>query len=430
MKKTNLSKYLIIILLSFLLFQDLIESIIKINFIGYIDEIFIIAFFILSIINILSTKKINVISIYLILFLLLFSILGIISCYINSSFNLKNVILSNFISIKFWLLVFSIINLNFKEKTLNNIKDSLEFLGFVVASFAIVNLVLQDKYYSLLPISPMYRFGIISVNSLFGHPGRYGWFMLFMTIYYFSQYKINNKKEFLSRMIVFAVLSLLSLRTKVIIGLVMILLVDFFVNRKFRFNFKKIFIVIFITGLLLFSFKNVIKNTYKLYFNDNEKEARVVLNKQSIYIMKRYFPFGVGFGKYGSYLAKVNYSEYYYLYGFYKIYGLKPQKSNYATDTFWPAIIGETGFLGLVLYIGIMLYLLNYLKKSYLYNKTIFGIFGFLAYIQSICESLGEPSFNSPPQNVFLAIVVGLSISTYLIQNKIHIENNIKEFKK
>lgn len=138
--------------------------------------------------------------------------------------------------------------------------------------------------------------------------------------------------------------------------------------------------------------------------------------------MKDYFPLGVGFGKYASWYARIYYSEYYYKYNMDRVYGLEPSNPVFATDTFWPTVFGETGFLGSTIYILLLVYiyslLLRTIKNNYDYISNIYSLFALLAFIQTICESMGEASFNSPPQNIFVALIIGIALSSSYSKEK------------
>lgn len=409
MSNFNFKKLLIFILIVLLIFNETICDALSINFLSYADELFVLILFVYSIVSILIRKTINKFSIYLLFFIILFSFVGILSCYLNSKFNFKLVILSNFLTIKFWLLLFSFCNISFSKNTRKSFKECLETIGKIVIVFALFNILFPNLFYKLSPYTISHRFGFVCIISLFNHPGKYGWFMLFMAIYYYNEYKNTKQKKFIFNSIIFLIFSIFSFRTKVIIGVVVIVLYELIINNKKI--IKYLVPTCIILGIVLFSFRNIIINTYNLYFSNsynNKNEARVVLRKYGKKIMINYFPLGVGFGKYGSYYAKSNYSEYYTKYGFENIYGLSKYQNNYATDTFWPSIYAETGFIGFLLYICMLLIVYYYLRKTVSYYNSSFAI---LIFIQSICESFGEPSFNSSPQYLFLAMVIGYTIS-------------------
>ena len=312
---------------------------------------------------------------------------------------------------------------------MEDVIECLEIITKIVVVIAIFNFLFPSIYSNLFPFAKvMKRFGLVSVTSLFYHPGKYGWFMLFMSILYYSKYKSNNDKKDKRNMIICGLLSLLSFRTKVIIGLIVIFLVANFFNKKIK--LKNIIISIFVAISFLLIFNNIIGNTYNLYFTDTEGvSARQALNRTSLKIMDDYFPLGVGFGKYGSWFSKIYYSEYYSIYNIDSIYGISPEHSNFIIDVFWPSIIGESGFLGFVIYILIIILIFKCLGNR-LKNKEISRInyiyctLAKYALIQSICESFGEQSFNSSPQNIFLAFVIGFSLCNVKQQNVMNRRDN------
>lgn len=416
----NIKKITIYIIIILLLFQESITRIFNIGIIDYLDEIATIGLLFFSLINIGKNKKINKVSFILTILVILFSILGQLSYYINSDYELIKGLLSNFLAIKFFIIIIALANVNLENKTKEYIFQALELCGKLVIVVAVFNFIMPEIYSQLFPFAIVsYRFGLVSVTSLFYHAGRYGWFMLFMALLYYSKYKIYKNKKDKIWMIVCAIFSLLSFRTKVIMSLVVIILYETILNKKI--NLKQILIASTVLIAVITIFKDNITNTYNLYFTDsNGMSARQALNVNSIKIMQDYFPLGVGFGKFGSWYARIYYSEYYYIYNMNNIYGLRPDAPGFATDTFWPSILGETGFLGSIVYIIMLIFIFVTLRKKY-NNQTDniskeYNLLAMLALLQTICESFGEPSFNSPPQYIFVGIIIGIALSN---KNKI-----------
>lgn len=410
----KLKKLAIYILIMLLLFQNSISRIFNNNAIlNSIDEIFIIIALIISISNIISKKKINKYSLIILIFAIAFSIIGIISCKINSEFILSRVIVSCFLSIKFFILIFAVLNTKIKEEDKEHIIEALEFWCKVVIIIAIFNILFPNIYKEIFTFALVtYRFGFVAVTSLFYHTGRYGWYMLFMALLYYSKYKKDKNKNDKIWMIICTIFSIFSFRTKVIISIVIIILLENIINKKIKLtrlitSFGVIFTIMIV-------FNNVIMNTYNLYFNSNDDStARQALMQNSIKILTTYFPLGVGFGKYGSWYARKYYSDYYYKYKMDTIYGLLPSEPIFATDTFWPSIFGETGILGTIIYISMLIYIMKMLikKKNILDKNSIYYNWAFFSLIQTICESFGEPSFNSPPQYIFVGLVIGIALN-------------------
>ena len=92
----------------------------------------------------------------------------------------------------------------------------------------------------------------------------------------------------------------------------------------------------------------VVAVTYHDYLGNGAPEARTVLTVDSFKVAGGYFPGGAGFGRFGSAVAAENYSPEYVARGYPTVWGLgrTEEDGRFLTDTEWPAIIGEAGFLG------------------------------------------------------------------------------------
>ena len=94
----------------------------------------------------------------------------------------------------------------------------------------------------------------------------------------------------------------------------------------------------------------VAEATYSDYLAAGTPEARTVLTVDSFDVAAQHFPLGAGFGRFGSAVAASTYSPEYVERGYPEIWGLgmTPESGRFLTDTEWPAIIGESGFVGAV----------------------------------------------------------------------------------
>lgn len=413
--KINISKVFIYFVVFIFLFEDTISSLININFLSYMDELTTLGLLLVSFISTLYKKRIKTVSFKLLCLTFLFSLIGTISCFINSEFILSRVIYSNFLAIKFLITIISVSNLDIKKSTYKYIFEAMVFYGIVNAMIGIYNFIFAENYYATFPfVEKSYRYGFPSLSGMFNHPGKYGWFMLATSIIsyliYRDEYQKKNKKYFILSL-VFAISALLSFRTKVIMGLAIVIAYEMFVKNIKRINPNKIMIALIGIIAVIVIFNDLIENTYNLYFTNNIIEsARQSLLTNSIKIMNDYFPLGVGFGQYGSWYARIYYSSYYWKYKMTSVYGLYPSNPIYATDTYWPSIFGETGIIGAIIYIYILFYIFKMLKKNNIKNLLVSNI-AILLLVQTICESFGEPSFNSSPQCIIVALIVGIGLS-------------------
>lgn len=79
--------------------------------------------------------------------------------------------------------------------------------------------------------------------------------------------------------------------------------------------------------------------------------ARAQLLLKAFSVAGDHFPWGAGFGTYGSHFSAVHYSPLYYMYGLNGIHGLGLNGTGFICDSFWPMILGQTGYSGLIFYL-------------------------------------------------------------------------------
>lgn len=415
--KINLKKLLIFVVVTILLFQDSFSEIIKLSVINYIDELFIVFYFLYALFK--SKGRIPKVALNILIGTILLFFLGVVFCLINSSYNMFSLIMGGFLIIKFFVLLSAIIIKPLEDSTRENIVKSIKILGVISIITGVINLIFPYIWADLINYTYVYkRMGLTSVMGLFVHAGQYGWFMVFVSIIYLSEYKsgINNRGNKL--FIIYSIAAILSLKVKVIISIFIIFFAYTYIVDNKKINIKQVVLLIFVGLIIMICFGDLISYTYKQYFTVNEggTSARYALLNGSLEIMKDYFPFGVGFSKFASFYAAQNYSEYYFIYGLSKVYGLQYGNVFFGTDTFWPIIFGETGFIGTVIYISMLVYLIKNMKISirksrYIEKQYLYAVLGAFVFIQALIESTGEPIFNSSPQNIFIAISVGTSIS-------------------
>lgn len=127
------------------------------------------------------------------------------------------------------------------------------------------------------------------------------------------------------------------------------------------------------------------------YIELSGQSARSVLLQTSFEIMEDYFPIGTGFGTFGSDVAREFYSPVYVCYGFLRHYELQ-RDSAFFSDTFWPIIMGQTGFLGTACYLLALLLLFSKALQVRAVSRRAYGAVLFLlAYL--LISSTSEPTF-------------------------------------
>ena len=154
---------------------------------------------------------------------------------------------------------------------------------------------------------------------------------------------------------------------------------------------------------------------YDFYFSPYAYTmARGQFAINSLDIAKKNFPFGSGFGTFGSRMAQLYYSPLYYQYDMMTTIGVTPDHPAYACDTFFPCILAESGWLGLVAYLGLIFILFIYIMQSQkktdrseLSYYAVFTAFCLLAY--ELLETTGTLAF-SETYSILIAIPFAFAI--------------------
>lgn len=136
--------------------------------------------------------------------------------------------------------------------------------------------------------------------------------------------------------------------------------------------------------------------------------ARSLLTLTSLKILNDYFPIGTGFGTFASHGAAVNYSPVYFKYGLNNYWELSDANPNaFFDDTFWPIIIGQSGIMGTLAYVWLLVKMFCINTKVRVLSKHMYATVLFVfAYL--IISSTSEPSFNNAVA-IPMAMLLGYS---------------------
>ncbi|MDR6211000.1 hypothetical protein QE364_002719 [Nocardioides zeae] len=151
------------------------------------------------------------------------------------------------------------------------------------------------------------------------------------------------------------------------------------------------------------------------YLGEGSEEARTVLTVAGFGLASQLFPFGAGFGRFGSRTAAENYSPDYYTLGFDAVYGLGPGSDDgfFLTDTAWPAIIGESGYIGAASFLAFLLITLRWLVSQLRVSDLELRVAARASIglmVITIIDSLGAPVFSSPPAYGIAFVAVGVTV--------------------
>lgn len=141
-----------------------------------------------------------------------------------------------------------------------------------------------------------------------------------------------------------------------------------------------------------------------VYYYTSDGFARNEITRASLEVARDYAPLGAGFATFGSNVTgnPEYYSPLYYAYGLSTVYGLTPTSASFVSDTFWPTVLGQFGYLGAVVYL-VLLYLMFSIAKKKAPTLPVLALFAYL-----LISSTSESAFFNP-SSVFLALCIGLA---------------------
>ena len=373
----NVVNYSIMILLLILVFSDYLASTVA-PFFSYTDETLMAYITLLAIfrivanggkVNILRSEK-YIVCIYVILFIV--GILGnSLSRYQSNNYAIFIDSISFFKF--FWTYVFSIIWFqNDYSKSLDfSVKKFPKLLVYISIFVEICNIFIGTFVYEID------RKTGIKVFSFGGH----AYFASAILACVIAVLMVNFKTNKLYIVVCLAILAL-TMRAKAFgyIALVILSIIVFSKRVKIR-------------NLILATIAMLIVAREKIafYFFSADGMRGKLLNA-SIEIAKSFFPIGSGFATFGTLSSGQFYSKAYYLYGFYTYWGTSKEHYGFITDGGWASIIGQLGFLGLILYCCMFIFMIFSIKyRAKISTKIPFVLL--IGYI--IIASTNENSLNS-----------------------------------
>ena len=390
--------YIYIILMYLLILQPFLEN--NISIFSYMDEVLALAFLFFLIVKIIKKKgviRVSKINLLMIVSLFILLCIGLISNIIYKYQQTKSVFFDVVLVYKFFFVYFGT-EVFFKDKIFENrdkivINKNVKVITMFLAILTIFNYV-----FDIFPYSEI-RFGIKSNVLFFGHPSGLASTCVFL-IANSLIFGCNAKHKY---GIIFILLLLIvsTLRMKAIAFAIIATLVIIYVNKlNKKIKLNKIIIVGLICVIVAFE-------QIQFYFIENNQTARGELLRTSFEIANDYFPLGTGFGTFASHFSEENYSPIYEIYGINNVWGLSEDFSAFISDSFWPMIIGQFGYIGTVLYMICIITIYLKIQKGYSKENKEVYIAKLLTLLYLLISSAAESAFVNPlaiPLAIILAI--------------------------
>lgn len=226
------------------------------------------------------------------------------------------------------------------------------------------------------------RYGLKSFMFINPNPGDYeNILILSLIILHITSY--YTRQSYTALKIITIILILSTLRGKAIGFIATYIILVIVINRYNRISTKSL--IILVTLGIIGGYSQI-----RYYFLDNVT-PRSVFVIYGLETANDYFPFGSGYSTYGSNMAKINYSPLYTEYGFNNIWGMNEEEQQFLNDNFWPMIMGQYGWIGLIIYIGILLIMFKLINNE-IFNRQL-KIAGFSIFFSLVYSSVGGPVF-------------------------------------
>lgn len=268
-----------------------------------------------------------------------------------------------------------------------------------------------------------YRLGIPSLTGIFDHPLGLASVMGMAFLAILSYRRIVERSVLsLVLLLTTGVVGILTFRRKSIASVAIVAVGSRLVLPGKRTRFMILLVMLVPLALLLgwAPLTEVVVNTYNEYFSNIGATARTTMTIDSAILAVAAFPLGVGLGRFGSAVASSNYSPVYEELGYTRIYGMGPgERGGFLADTFWPSILAETGFFGLLLYFaGLILAVYPGWKLMRQSSQPYMQWIGTVSVAwmgQMLIESAVAPVFTGPPMFGLVFGAAGIAAALHAV---------------
>lgn len=271
----------------------------------------------------------------------------------------------------------------YAKKLKYNLSNSL----FALSKFLIVILFLltvHDMFFN--PFFPKgdYRYFMYSIRLFFYHPTYLGAASITLLIY---MAYMSKSKHTLIYMILISCVGFFTLRSKTIGFILIFWLLYYYLFALKRNNYK--FLICCSVPIVAYVGADQFRANFLLTTNYS---PRLIMMKDSFSLAMQSLPIGRGFATYGSPLAAQYYSPLYRSLGYENYWGMSSEYSSFLNDSFWPIIIAQFGFIGLILFIFVIWFLIKTALDVFKNNR--FAGFAMMAtIINMLINSMAESSF-------------------------------------
>lgn len=413
----------------FLLLQQNLAYLTKIGIIVNLDELIIILLLLMLLLKKIILKR-NFCKSKIALALFLLIIFGLVSTFMHRLVPFPIALGGLLLFLKGFILFYIFLNSDLNQFELNKFRKMFYIVGIITLCYAVLGVIWPHFFLESIGVTYQARFGIPALQSFLGHPGAFAALMGICFCFSFAEALIRKKSIYILMSVIFLISIIFSMRRTTLLGV----LIAFFsvlllkeVRKKiaFRIVFTHINIILVVltlfSGIIFVSYENLVVSYIK------HESPRLFLLKAGIKIAKDYFPLGAGFGTFSGGINQKFYSPLFYKYRLNYISGLSESTRNFINDTFWPHILAETGVLGFICYVWIIviffLICLKAIKYFFDQDKLIFSIASTMILILGLVESTKATFFEISLWAFFYFGSIAI-LQSWLCNNKKNNENS------
>lgn len=399
-KRINLWKLLYIYLIFQPSLPDLISNSLLNTVVTYSDEIISVGLLVL----VLALNKFEVHLLKferrMLFFVAIFELLGIAAGLYYGYQRFPYMLVDAFTCVKFFVFYYSARIMTKGRLTdkfffsINNVCKLLAVAFFVLA--------MHDMFMSPWWPSHDYRYFGTSVMLFFGHPESLA--RACISVVFVLAYNTKYFKNNFIYLILLTVVMIFTFRTKAMVAIFAFWVIYiYFIKIGFK---NKIPVIV--AGIIGGSYIGY--DSFSGYYTNVRESIRLRLTEDSVKLANKYFPMGTGFGSFASSMAAQHYSKLYVNLGYLRIWGMG-RRSRYLSDTFWPIVIGQTGWFGTAAFSLAIIQLLIYILKSAKKDVVFFWV-AISIVLYDLISSLAAPAFFYPAA-MAPYMLLGMMVSIY-----------------
>lgn len=296
----------------------------------------------------------------------------------------------SYVNIKFFLGTGCAFLLFFDEKTdFSELKDTLwPILNAVTACLFVLCVI--DLIFGIF--STEFRGPLRAVKVFYSAYTVLVGHCIFLSAIYLWQYDRKGKK-IIPYLLMLSFIVYCTRRVKGIGAIACIVPIYLFILRsQYRVNRKvKIFAgIVLVLGAAAGAYQLV-----SYYFVMGTASARAMLTLAAPFVAWDHFPTGSGWATFGSFFSGDPYSPVYGMYRMAGIWGLSPDYSAFVADTYWPMVLGETGFVGCAAFIGALVLFVKIVLVPKSSNPSA-NASGILVLLYLLISSTSESALANP----------------------------------